>query len=94
MKLILLNKDGMPVKIGDKVVDFRGDSATLVGWAPPYNPFHSVYTGATVQVKEKPDEREQSFYPSVYDLKFNLILDTDPMATHPSAMPMKACWKA
>lgn len=90
MKLILVNKDDVPVKIGDTVTDFRGDSTTLVGWAPPYHPQDNLYRGAKVFVKDKPIDTESEYYPSVFDLHFKLILDTDPLANHPSATEVKA----
>lgn len=61
--MTLVHKDTRrPVRVGDKVTDFRGKAAVVTGWMEPR---HSGSTGR-VTVKDALGE----FYPSVFNLEW------------------------
>lgn len=53
-----------PVEKGDTVADFRGETATVIGWREP----HKV--GSTGRIIVSVEGWEQEFYPSVFDCEF------------------------
>lgn len=61
---VLHNKAGIPVKIGDKVADFRGEKATVTGWTAPR------HSGSTGRIHVKCKGHIHEYYPSVYDCQF------------------------
>lgn len=65
-KLVLVNKDGKPVKKGDKLVDFRGDEDTVVGWREPQKPSST----GRIFVQEEGVSFMREYFPSVYGCKF------------------------
>lgn len=59
----LVDKNGKEIKVGDEVVDFRGDRAVVTGWLKPTHP------GSTGRVSVKEDGGfTMDYFPSVYDL--------------------------
>lgn len=62
---LVRKKTQEPVKIGDAVIDFRGEPATITGWAEPRSPASSgrVYVSGD-------GFNEAGGYPSVYDLEW------------------------
>lgn len=59
----LVDKNGKEIKVGDEVVDFRGDKAVVTGWIKPKHP------GSTGRVSVKEDGGfTMDYFPSVYDL--------------------------
>jgi hypothetical protein len=58
------NLDESEVNVGDTVVDFRGDRATVTGGEPP------KHEGSTGRVETDDGEYKHWVYPSVYDLKW------------------------
>lgn len=69
--MILINeKTGVEVKIGDKITNFRGETYFLTGMAAP--PRDSGSTGRVFVNTSMEDNASTSraFYPSVFDLKF------------------------
>jgi hypothetical protein len=60
---VLLHKDGTPVKIGDTVTDFRGDTATVTGWK--HDGQNKMF------VKWNPEDTYNGeYYPTVFSLKW------------------------
>lgn len=53
---------GVEVKVGDDVVDFRGNSAKVVDWMQPHSPASTgrIYTSTN----------QTGAYPSVYDCEW------------------------
>jgi hypothetical protein len=63
--IVLVYEDsGVPVKIGDKVKDFRGGKAVVAAIEPPR---HSGSTGR-VHVREGSDDFINTYYPGVYGM--------------------------
>lgn len=62
--LRLIHTDGTPVKEGDTVTDFRGDTATVTGWQVPR------HEGSTGRVYVREGETTGAYFPSVYGLKW------------------------
>jgi hypothetical protein len=60
---VLLHKDGTPVKVGETVTSFRGETATVTGW--PNDGYNRVY----VKWNDK-ETFSSSYFPSVFDLKW------------------------
>ena len=59
----LVDKNGKEIKVGDEVVDFRGDKAVVTGWLKP------KHAGSTGRVSVKEDGGfTMDYFPSVYDL--------------------------
>lgn len=65
MKL-LNKKTGKPVAVGDTVISFRGEAATVTGWAEP----HTSCSTGRIYVMETGASAERAYYPAVYDCKF------------------------
>lgn len=63
-KPILVDKDGKEVKVGDHVVSFRGEGATVTGMNPPTVPYKS----GKVIVKWDNSESEMEYYVGVFNL--------------------------
>lgn len=62
-KRVLLHKDGTPVKVGDTVTSFRGETAIVTDWK--HDGQNKMF------VKWNPDDKYNSeYYPSVFDLKW------------------------
>jgi len=58
------------IKVGDRVVDFRGEVAVVTNWREPHKP---ASTGRVYRRPEKAPEgigSEQSYFPEVYGLQF------------------------
>lgn len=62
MKTLRNMTTGEPVRIGDTVTDFRGDTATIKGGRAPHKP------GSTGRVWT--DEYSQEYFPAVFDLEW------------------------
>lgn len=62
--VLVIEKTLKPVCIGQKVKDFRGDSAVIIGGHAPRKPSSEGY----VEVKDKISE--MYYYAGVYDLKW------------------------
>lgn len=61
----LVDKNGKEIKVGDKLVDFRGEEATVTGWLEPR------HAGSTGRVSVKDDKGfTMDYFPGVYDLKW------------------------
>lgn len=76
MKYLLIHvKTGKAVKEGDRVVSFRGEPATVVGWWPP----RSESSSGHVVVRDDGDSADMNYYPSVYGLKFERVADPDDL---------------
>lgn len=59
--------DGIPVKIGQIVTDFRGETAIVTGWQEPHKPSSS----GRIYVKFTEDQQmSNEYYPSVYGAEF------------------------
>jgi hypothetical protein len=63
----LVHANGVLVEAGDRVVDFRGSRAQVVGWAAPRHPGSSgrvvvSFTGDEAAVRE--------YYPTVFGLEW------------------------
>lgn len=64
----VLTMDGELVKVGDRLTDFRGETAYFV-WAHPYkNKIYTVTSLAEVREYEKTSLGSSEYYPSVFDL--------------------------
>jgi hypothetical protein len=55
---------GKPVRVGQRVTDFRGERWTVTGWTEP------AHAGSTGRVHVKQGQTEMSYYPSVFNLSF------------------------
>ena len=64
MKLVY--QDGYEVSEGDLVVDFRGDKWLVEGWSEPHKPSSS----GRVHVTHFTHEYRHSFFPTVFDMKW------------------------
>jgi len=71
MKLALVDeKTGKPMKVGQEIKTFRGESGTLEGWHDPYDPEYSLLKGARVYVKLDDNDYSSEYYPSVIGAAF------------------------
>jgi len=61
----LIHKNGKEVQVGDEVVSFRGEKATVISIQEPHTP---ASTGR-LYVKEE-GGWEQGYYPSVFDCEW------------------------
>jgi hypothetical protein len=53
------------VKVGDELIDFRGEKSTCVGWQEPQHP------GSTGRVYVSREQiKSIQFYPSVFNLEW------------------------
>ena len=59
----LVDKSGKEVNVGDKVISFRGEIATVQGWSRPANNPRST---GRIHVQWH-DGLTASYYPSVFD---------------------------
>lgn len=62
--VLVFEKTSKPVSIGQKVKDFRGDSAVITGGHAPRKPSSEGYVGV------KDGDFEMYYYAGVYDLKW------------------------
>lgn len=63
--MILVNsKTREPVKLGDEIISFRGERATVIGWMEP------KHSGSTGRVQVVDAKYGGFFYPSVYGLEW------------------------
>lgn len=65
MKLVYADAQDLTVSTGDTLVDFRGETATLIGATPPHKPSST----GRVYVRDE-DGHQCEYYPSVYGLKW------------------------
>ena len=71
--LLLVDQNGVELRIGDTVHTFRGERMTLAGMTPPAHP------GSTgrVYLTDPKDDSGREFYPSVIGAKWwEAIFDT------------------
>jgi hypothetical protein len=64
--ILVSEKTLKPVRIGQRVKDFRGDSAVITGGHAPRKPSSEGYVGV------KDGDFEMYYYAGVYDLKWVL----------------------
>lgn len=65
--MTLVNKKTKePIKVGDKLPDFRGEVWTVTGWTEP------KHEGSTGRIAVKRGKRVAEYYPSVFDAEFKL----------------------
>ena len=72
-ELKLYHKNGKEVKVGDEVVDFRGEKAIVVSTILPK---HEGSSGR-VCVKQEGENWERCYYPSVFDLEWKEAIVED-----------------
>jgi hypothetical protein len=70
---IIDDEIGLPIKIGDPVVTFRGEPARLLDWEPPR---HSSSSGRAY-IKMTADGYEHGYFPSVIGAKIVRVEDAD-----------------
>lgn len=64
----LVNKKGEVVNVGDQVISFRNEAATLVHCSPP----HKSSSQGKITVSYGRDNTRE-YYPSVFDLKYRKV---------------------
>lgn len=64
--ILIDEKTGKPISVGDKVISFRGEEYRVTGWAVPYKP---ESTGR-MYVRQDGDGHDSAYFPSVFDCKF------------------------
>lgn len=70
-KLTLMDKrTGEPLRVGQKVTTFRGETGVLEGWTEPRHPEDNLSIGARVQVKLDGDSHTSYWFPGVINAKF------------------------
>jgi hypothetical protein len=64
-----MNANLQTVKVGDDVTSFRGERATVTGWAEP----HGAQSTGRIEVRWKGRSRHanpQAYYPDVFNCEF------------------------
>lgn len=62
--ILISDKDGHVIEVGEQLVDFRGETWTVTGWREP---LHDGSTGR-IYVEQAGSHRE--FFPGVFDTTF------------------------